>query len=154
MVKHEPEFRTALESDLPDLLALLTDDEVARSRGHTSTSVDEAVLAAFQEIEDDPNVAVWVAQHQGTVLAMAQLNVIAGLSRGGMKRALVEGVRVRADLRGQGIGEAFMEHLMEQSRLAGCQMIQLTSDKRRPAAHRFYQRLGFIASHEGMKKPL
>lgn len=148
------EFRKAVESDLPTLLALLTDDEVTRSRGYASTSVDEGVRGAFREIENDPNVAVWVAEHQGVVVAMAQLNVIAGLSRGGMKRALVEGVRVRSDLRGHGIGESFMQLLMEQSRQAGCQLIQLTSDKRRPDAHRFYERLGFIASHEGMKKPL
>ena len=148
------EFRKAVESDLLTLLTLLTDDEVTRSRGYASTSVDEGVRGAFREIENDPNVAVWVAEHQGAVVAMAQLNVIAGLSRGGMKRALVEGVRVRSDLRGNGIGESFMQLLMEQSRQAGCQLIQLTSDKRRPDAHRFYERLGFIASHEGMKKPL
>lgn len=82
------------------------------------------------------------------------LTYIPGLSRGGMRRALVEAVRVRSDLRGQRIGEQLMEDAMTRARARGCGMMQLTTDKRRTDAHRFYARLGFEASHEGMKRAL
>ncbi len=90
----------------------------------------------------------------GDVVALLQLTLIPGLSRGGMKRALVEAVRVRADLRGRRIGEALMAHVEQRARDAGCGLIQLTSDKQRVEAHRFYVRLGYVASHVGMKRKL
>lgn len=148
------DFRLARREDLPVLLILLTDDDVAKDRGHSSTRVDEGVLAAFAEIEADPSSELWVVTQSMEVVGTAQLNVIPGLGRGGTKRALVESVRVRSDLRGQGIGEAFMQHLMNRSRQRGCQLMQLTSDKRRTDAHRFYERIGFVATHEGMKRRL
>ncbi len=85
---------------------------------------------------------------------MLQLTLIPGLSRGGMKRALVEAVRVRADLRGQRIGEALMRHVEQRARDAGCGLVQLTTDRQRLAAHGFYERLGYQPSHVGMKKKL
>jgi GNAT superfamily N-acetyltransferase len=85
---------------------------------------------------------------------MLQLTLIPGLARGGMKRALVEAVRVRADLRGQRIGKTLMQHVEQRSKAAGCGLMQLTTDKQRLNAHRFYQRLGYQASHLGMKKKL
>ncbi len=87
----------------------------------------------------------------GEVIACLQLTVIPGLSRGGMRRALVEAVRVRADLRGQRIGQALMEEAVRRARARNCGLMQLTTDKRRADAHRFYLRLGFEATHEGMK---
>jgi GNAT superfamily N-acetyltransferase len=147
-------FRLAVAADLPALLRLLADDEVAQARGSYSAEVTPQVRAAFDEIERDPNNELWLGERDGDVVAMLQLTLIPGLSRGGMKRALVESVRVRADLRGQRIGEALMAHVTARARAAGCGLMQLTSDKQRLAAHRFYERLGYVASHVGMKKKL
>ncbi len=147
-------FRLATLADLPTVLALLADDALARERSGYAVEVSPAVRAAFDEISADPNNELLVGEREGEVIACLQLTYIPGLSRGGMRRALVEAVRVRADLRGQRIGEQLMEEAMARARARGCGLIQLTTDKRREAAHRFYARLGFEASHEGMKRPL
>jgi GNAT superfamily N-acetyltransferase len=147
-------FRPATAADLPALLRLLVDDSVAQARGGYTADVTPAVRAAFDEIERDPNNELWLGERRGEVIAMLQLTLIPGLSRGGMRRALVEAVRVRADLRGQRIGEALMRHVEERAAAAGCGLIQLTTDRQRLAAHRFYERLGYAASHVGMKKKL
>ncbi len=147
-------FRLALESDLPAIMAMLADDEIVKTRGDYPTEITPAVRAAFLEIESDRASELLVGERDGEVIATLQLTIIPGLSRGGMKRALVEAVRVRADLRGQGIGAALMAHVTERARQAGCGMVQLTSDKRRLDAHRFYERLGYAASHVGMKLKL
>ena len=147
-------FRVAVAADLPALLRLLVDDDLAQARGGYTAQITPAVAAAFDEIERDPSNELWVGERDGEVIAMLQLTLIPGLSRGGMKRALVEAVRVRADLRGQGIGEALITHVEQRAKAAGCGLIQLTTDKQRLAAHRFYERLGFVASHLGMKKNL
>ena len=147
-------FRVADAADLPALLRLLVDDDLAQARGGYTVQITPAIAAAFDEIERDPNNELWLGERGGEVIAMLQLTLIPGLSRGGMKRALVEAVRVRADLRGQGIGEALMKYVEQRAKAAGCGLIQLTTDKQRLAAHRFYERLGFVASHLGMKKNL
>ncbi len=147
-------FRLVTADDLPALLRLLVDDAVAQARGGYTAEVTPVVAAAFDEIERDPNNELWLGERSGEVVALLQLTLIPGLSRGGMKRALVEAVRVRADLRGQRIGEALMAHVEERAKAAGCGLIQLTSDRQRLAAHRFYERLGYVASHVGMKKTL
>ena len=147
-------FRLASVADLPALLRLLVDDAVAQARGGYTAEVAPAVAAAFDEIERDPRNELWLGERDGEVVAMLQLTLIPGLSRGGMKRALVEAVRVRADLRGQRIGEALMAHVEERAKAAGCGLIQLTTDRQRLDAHRFYERLGYAASHVGMKKQL
>ncbi|MBJ6761779.1 GNAT family N-acetyltransferase [Myxococcaceae bacterium JPH2] len=147
-------FRIATAADLSSILALLADDAIARTRtGYTEQPVP-SVRAAFDEISADPNNELIVGELDGEVIATLQLTYIPGLSRGGMRRALVEAVRVRSDLRGRRIGEALMNDAMERARARGCGMMQLTTDKRRLEAHRFYARLGFAASHEGMKRLL
>lgn len=154
-MSHVPvEFRLAVPADLPTVLALLADDAIARERTGYTVEATPEVRAAFEEISADPNNALVVGARGGEVVACLQLTFIPGLSRGGMRRALVEAVRVRADLRGQGLGERLMEDAMARARSRGCGVIQLTTDKRRTAAHRFYARLGFEASHEGMKRAL
>jgi GNAT superfamily N-acetyltransferase len=147
-------FRLATAADLPALLRLLVDDAVAQARGGYTAEVTPAVRTACDEIERDPNNELWLGERDGEVVALLQLTLIPGLSRGGMKRALVEAVRVRADLRGQRIGEALMAHVEQRAKAAGCGLIQLTSDRQRLDAHRFYERLGYVASHVGMKKKL
>lgn len=148
------DFRLAAVSDLPWLLALLIDDDVARSRGDYTTEITPNVRLAFDDIAADPNNEVWVAVLDGRVVGMAQLTVIPGLSRGGKRRAQVEAVRVDSTLRGRGIGEELMAVVTRRARDAGCSFMQLTSDERRTNAHRFYERLGFDGSHVGMKKTL
>ena len=147
-------FRVAVAADLPALLRLLVDDDLAQARGGYTAQITPAVAAAFDEIASDPSNELWVGERDGEVIAMLQLTLIPGLSRGGMRRALVEAVRVRGDLRSRGIGEALMKHVEQRAKAAGCGLIQLTTDRQRLAAHRFYERLGFVASHFGMKKNL
>ncbi|QSQ19510.1 GNAT family N-acetyltransferase [Pyxidicoccus parkwayensis] len=147
-------FRVATVADLPTILALLADDSIARSRTGYTAEPTPSVRAAFDEISADPNNELIVGELAGEVIATLQITYIHGLSRGGMRRALVEAVRVRSDLRGQRIGEQLMEDAMARARARGCGLMQLTTDKRRTDAHRFYARLGFEASHEGMKRAL
>jgi len=148
------EFRQATIDDLTTVVTLLADDAVARTRSGWVAEVTPAIRTAFEEIAADPNNELWVAERDGEVVGTLQLTFIPGLSRNGMKRALVEAVRVRSDLRGQRIGERFMNAVIERARQRGCGLIQLTTDRRRTDAHRFYERLGFEPSHVGMKRLL
>ena len=147
-------FRRAAAADLPAMLRLLVDDDLAQARGGYGAEVTPAVAAAFDEIARDANNELWVGELGGEVVAMLQLTLIPGLSRGGMRRALVEAVRVRSDLRRRGIGEALMAHAERRARAEGCGLIQLTTDRKRLDAHRFYERIGYAPSHVGMKKAL
>jgi GNAT superfamily N-acetyltransferase len=147
----QPTFRLATHDDLGAILALLADDDVARSRTGYQRELTPAVIAAFNAIDADPNNELWVGVLDGQVIATLQLTVIPGLSRGGLRRALIEAVRVRSDLRGQGVGDQLMRATIARARHHGCGLLQLTTDTRRTAAQRFYQRLGFEPSHVGMK---
>lgn len=147
-------FRTARRDDLDAIVAMLADDDIARSRSGHVPHVTPGVTAAFDEIERDPNNELIVGEQDGAIVAALQLTYIPGLSRGGMRRAQIESVRVRADVRGQRIGQQLVEAAIDRARQRGCGVVQLTTDLRRTAAQRFYQRLGFEASHAGMKRSL
>ncbi|HEV2608548.1 MAG TPA: GNAT family N-acetyltransferase [Xanthomonadaceae bacterium] len=147
-------FRIANDADLDAIVDLLADDAIARTRSGYVEAVTAEVRAAFASIQDDPDDEIWVGERDGQVVAALQLTILSGLSRNGMRRALVEAVRVSASMRGQGIGERLMQVAMDRARERGCGIIQLTSDLRRTDAHRFYARLGFEASHVGMKRML
>lgn len=147
-------FRAARRDDLDAIVAMLADDDIARSRSGHAAHVTPDVTAAFDEIERDPSNELIVGEQDGAVVAALQLTYIPGLSRGGMRRAQIESVRVRADVRGQRIGQRLIEAAIDRARQRGCGVMQLTTDLRRTAAHRFYQRLGFEASHAGMKRSL
>ncbi|GIE84302.1 GNAT family N-acetyltransferase [Actinoplanes regularis] len=150
------EFRVATVTDVPAVLALLADDAITRERGYgeVPTGLEPTIRAAFEAIEADPNNELIVAVEDGVVVGSCQLTWIPGLSRGGGWRLLVEAVRIHADRRGRGLGAEMMHWAIERARQRGCRMVQLTTDKRRTDAHRFYERLGFVASHEGMKLTL
>ena len=152
------DFRIATRADVPAVLRLLADDDISRDRGFgdapVAEDVDAAIWAAFEEIDADPDNELIVADEDGEVVATGQLTFIPGLSRGGARRMTIEAVRVRADRRGAGLGRRFMEYALARGRERGCRMAQLTTDKRRTDAHRFYAGLGFTASHEGMKLTL
>jgi GNAT superfamily N-acetyltransferase len=149
-------FRLAGRADVPDILALLADDEVSRARdGAVSEAADQGHWAAFEAIDADPgNELIVAAGEDGAVIGTFQLTFTPSLSRGGSSRMTIEAVRVRGDLRGAGIGRQMMAWALDRGRERGCKVAQLTSDKNRTEAHRFYESLGFTASHVGMKRKL
>lgn len=147
-------FRTATRQDLPAVLALLTQDDPPGAVAPEAVEVTAAHERAFAAIGADARNEMLVLVEDGAVLGCLQLTYIPGLGQGGRERALVEAVRIRADRRGGGLGARLMELAAERARERGCGLMQLTSDKRRGAAHRFYERLGFTRSHEGFKLPL
>lgn len=154
-------FRTATRQDLPAVLALLAQDEdpagAAAGAGAVPLLVEpvsEAHERAFAAIAEDPRNEMLVLEADGDLVGCLQLTYIPGLGQGGRERALVEAVRIRADRRGGGLGARLMELAADRARGRGCGLMQLTSNKRRTAAHRFYERLGYARSHEGFKLPL
>ncbi|KDR62677.1 GNAT family acetyltransferase [Streptomyces wadayamensis] len=134
------------------IVAMLADDPL----GATRESPDDLTpyLAAHTRLAADPNQHLVVAERAGKVVGTLQLTLIPGLSRRAATRSLIEGVRVHADERGSGLGTLLIEWAVETSRAEGCQLVQLTSDATREDAHRFYERLGFVASHVGFKLQL
>lgn len=144
-------IRTAVRTDVPAIVAMLADDPLGARREQPG---DPAYLAAFDAIAADPNQLLVVADVDGTAVGTLQLTFIAGLSRRGATRAQIEAVRVRADLRGSGLGNRLITWAVDTARDRGCAMVQLTTDASRTDAHRFYQRLGFQPSHIGMKLTL
>ncbi|MEU7638632.1 MULTISPECIES: GNAT family N-acetyltransferase [unclassified Streptomyces] len=146
------EIRRATEADLPAIVAMLADDPL----GATRESPDDLTpyRAAFAILDADPHQHLIVADRGGNVVGTLQLTVIPGLSRRGATRTIVEAVRIHADERGAGLGTELIEWAIAESRKLGCQLVQLTSDATRVDAHRFYERLGFEASHLGFKRQL
>lgn len=149
-------FRRARPEDLPHLVALLADDPLGRARDDPSLPLDERYRAAFEAIDRDPNQLLAVAEERasGRLVGCLQITFIAGLSRRGMLRGQIESVRIAASHRGRGLGRQAFDWAIEQCRERGCGLVQLTSDKSRTDALRFYEGLGFVASHEGMKLKL
>ncbi|KRD21255.1 MULTISPECIES: GNAT family N-acetyltransferase [unclassified Streptomyces] len=146
------EIRAAVAEDLPAIVGMLADDPLGAQR----ESPDDLgpYLAALERLTADPNQRLVVAVREGRVVGTLQLTIVPGLSRRGATRSIIEGVRVHADERGSGLGTRFIEWAIEESRGENCQLVQLTSDTTRTDAHRFYERLGFTASHVGFKLQL
>jgi ribosomal protein S18 acetylase RimI-like enzyme len=144
-------FRRAAPADLPEMVRLLADDFLGAQRELYSEPVLPGYVAAFATIDADPNELLLVAELDGAVAGLLQVSFLRHLTYQGGLRAHIEGVRTRSDLRGRGIGKALMLHALEKAKERGCYMLQLTTDKRRPDAIRFYEALGFEAAHEGMK---
>jgi GNAT superfamily N-acetyltransferase len=142
--------RRAQRGDLPRLLELLADDVLGKNRDGAGSD-DPAYIRAFDAIDRDPNQQLLVADLDGRVVGMLQITYIPGLSRRGAWRANIEAVRVDSGMRGRGIGGWLMARALEHARKRGCRLAQLTSDRRRSEAHRFYDRLGFSDSHVGYK---
>lgn len=145
-------FREAQHDDLPTIIAMLSDDTLGATRdGMQCLSV---YTQALEAINAQAGNSVIVAIMEGEVVGVLQLTMIPGLSRGGMLRAQIESVRVSSRHRGQRLGKALFDHAIERARKAGCGLVQLTSDKQRTDALRFYEELGFVASHERLKLSL
>ncbi|MGO4859600.1 GNAT family N-acetyltransferase [Arthrobacter sp. 2MCAF14] len=145
-------LRRAHWEDLPAILRLLAADQLGSSRENAEDV--GPYLQAFQQISEDPAQLLVVGHLNGACVATFQLSFIPGLARKGSLRCQIEAVRVAAELRDHGVGAAMMQWAIEEARNRGCTLVQLTSDKSRKDAHRFYERLGFVASHEGMKLAL
>jgi ribosomal protein S18 acetylase RimI-like enzyme len=148
---NDPTIRPARRDDVPAIVALLADDPLGRGRETNSDPLLPAYWQAFDDIAAQSGNFLFVAESGGAVVACLQLTIIPGLSRRGMTRGLVEAVRVGVACRGRGLGEMLVRHAIGIAHDKGCALVELTSDKTRAGAHRFYRRLGFVASHVGMK---
>ncbi|MFF3938676.1 GNAT family N-acetyltransferase [Streptomyces phaeofaciens] len=146
------EIRAAAAADIPAIVGMLADDPLGAQR--ESPDDLSPYIAALERLSADPNQRLVVAVREGRVVGTLQLTIVPGLSRRGATRSIIEGVRVHADERGSGLGTRFIEWAVEESRRENCQLVQLTSDNTRTDAHRFYERLGFEASHVGFKLQL
>ncbi len=146
-------FRAARAEDLPVIIALLADDMLGRNR--EAADADAPVyLAAFAAIDADPNLLLVVAESAGAVVGTMQLSFLPGLPRNGAWRGQIEAVRVAASRRGGGVGAQMINWAIARCRERGCAHVQLTTDRQRLDAHRFYDRLGFVPSHIGYKLQL
>ena len=145
-------LRRAEAGDVRAIVDLLAADQLGAARDGVSTAADLAAYQrAFRAIDADPAHLLVVAQAGQQLAATLQLSFIPGLARRGALRAQIEAVRVHESYRGRGLGAAMMRWAISEARRRGCGLVQLTTDKSRPEAHRFYAQLGFVASHEGMK---
>jgi GNAT superfamily N-acetyltransferase len=147
-------MRRAQRDDLETIVRLLADDPLGAKRERYELPLPPEYGAAFSAIDSDPNQELTVACLGGEVVGVLQLTYLPYLTYRGGWRALIEGVRIAAGVRAQGIGRNMFEWAIDRARARGCHLVQLTTDKARPDALRFYQSLGFVASHEGMKLSL
>ncbi len=148
----ETSLRRATVDDVPAIVALLADDETGAAREVPDDL--GAYRRAFAAVDADASELLAVAERGGQVVGTLQVSFLPGLSRHGALRAQVEGVRVAAAARGSGVGGVMVRWAVDQARARGCVLVQLTTDKARTDAHRFYDRLGFVATHQGYKLPL
>jgi GNAT superfamily N-acetyltransferase len=149
-----PIFRDARVDDVATIVRLYADDELGSTREVVSDPPEDGYLRAFQQIAGDPRQRLVVVEDDGELVATLQLSFLPHLVLRGGERAQIEAVRVRSDRRGSGLGEAVFRWAIEVARDRGCALVQLTTNASRADARRFYERLGFEASHIGMKLAL
>lgn len=151
---NEITIRRAEEADLPAIVAMLADDPLGRGREDTSEPLAKAYRDAFAAVDADPNQFLAVMTEGSRIIGTLQITYLAGLSLQGALRGQIEAVRIADDRRGTGLGQRLLEWAVEECRRRGCRLVQLTTNKSRLDAHRFYDRLGFKASHIGYKLEL
>jgi GNAT superfamily N-acetyltransferase len=146
-------MRKANKEDLLAIVTLFSYPDVPGRKKNEALGppLPRAYEVAFEALERDPNNTVWLAEQNGAVVGIFQLTFIQYLANQGARVAMIENVVVAPDVRSRGIGETMMRWAMDEARRAGCSRIQLTSHKSRTRAHAFYERLGFVATHEGFK---
>jgi ribosomal protein S18 acetylase RimI-like enzyme len=147
-------FRRASRADLEAIVDMLVDDMIGAKREDGSRPLNAKYLAAFAAIEADRNQYLLVVEEAGEIVGSLQLSFIPGIARLGMWRGQIEGVRIKSTKRGSGLGHKMFDWAIEQCRAKGCELVQLAMDKSRNDTLRFYESLGFKASHEGMKLDL
>lgn len=145
------QYRKAKTADLPQIIKMLADDKLGQQREISEAKLDSRYREAFRRIDADPNQYLMVVESKDKIVATCHLTFMPSLTRIGTTRMNIEAVRVSSEVRGQQIGEWMFEAAFEIARLNKATLIQLTTDKRRDDAKRFYERLGFQATHEGMK---
>ncbi|EBA06925.1 GNAT family N-acetyltransferase [Sagittula stellata] len=145
-------IRPATRADLPTLIALYADDGLGKNRD--GGAVDDAYLQAFEAIDKDPNHVLAVGEEGQEIVATLLLSFLPGLSRHGAWRAQIEAMRVSSARRGEGLGRKMLEWAVAEAKRRNCRLLQLTSDRQRDDAHRFYERAGFTPSHLGFKMTL
>jgi GNAT superfamily N-acetyltransferase len=150
-MNNELKFRLAKKDDISDIVRMLSDDNLGATREKFEPIISDNYLKAFENISKDQNQELTIVEMNGEKVATYQLTFIQYLTHQGGLRAQVEAVRTNSNYRGQGIGTKIFEYIINRAKLKGCNMIQLTSDKQRPEAIKFYETIGFIATHEGMK---
>jgi GNAT superfamily N-acetyltransferase len=144
-------YRNAVENDVPALVQMLADDDLGGKREDSSMPLDSKYMDAFSSIRSDPNNELIVSCYDDSIVGMLQLTFIPYLTYRGSWRCLVEGVRIHSKHRGHGLGKKLFEWAISRAQEKNCRLIQLTSDKTRADTLRFYESLGFVASHEGFK---
>jgi len=145
-------FRQATRADVYEIINLLANDKLGKLREILENPLPDQYYAAFEKIVTDPNQELIVLEDDnGTIIGTMQLSFLQYLTYQGGIRAQIEAVRVREDQRGKGIGERMFLWAIERSKERKAHLIQLTTDKKRPEALKLYEKLGFKASHEGMK---
>jgi ribosomal protein S18 acetylase RimI-like enzyme len=144
-------FRKATKDDIQSIVRLLADDVLGSKREQYKDPLPSEYYEAFADLEAQIGNQFIVAIDHQEIIGCLQLTIIPGLAQFGMKRAQIEGVRVDKHYRGQGIGEALFQEAIQIAKQKKCRLVQLMTDKQRNDAHRFYECLGFVTSHEGMK---
>jgi GNAT superfamily N-acetyltransferase len=147
-------FRQARRADLPPIVRMLADDELGSQRERVENPLPESYYSAFDQINNDPNHELIVADLDGEVIGTLHLMFLPSVSFQGGMRAQVESVRVDKRFQNKGIGSGMMKWTMDRARQRGAHVVQLTTHSSRVDAHRFYERLGFKGSHLGMKMSL
>ncbi|WP_155758841.1 GNAT family N-acetyltransferase [Bacillus safensis] len=144
-------FREAVQEDLDKIVFMLSDDKLGQKRECYTSPLLESYIKAFRSIDADPNIELIVACDQEEAIGVLQLTMTPFLTHQGGWRASIEGVRTASTHRGKGVGSLLIKWAIQRASDRGCHMIQLTTDKQRPEARHFYEKLGFEATHEGMK---
>lgn len=144
-------FRKATEQDLLSIVAMMADDILGKERENFQDPLPKEYVEAFKKIDSDRNQELVVLEEDGEIIGTLQLTFIQYLNRRGGLRAQIESVMIRKDKRGLGLGKSMFEWAINRAKEKNAFMVQLTSDKQRPRAIKFYEDLGFTASHEGLK---
>lgn len=144
-------IRKARREDLSQIVKLLVNDPLGKQREDYRESLPEQYYIAFDEINKDNNNYLIVIEDADKIIGTSQLTIIPYLTYKGGKRGQIEGVRIDELYRGRGIGKLMIEWAIDKTRELGCHLVQLTMDKQRLETIDFYKKLGFIASHEGLK---
>ncbi len=147
----ELKFRLATKDDLLDIVRMLSDDTLGATREIFSDELSDNYINAFEKINVDQNQELTIVEMNGNKVATFHLTFIQYLTHHGGLRAQIEAVRTNSDFRGKGIGKKVFEYAINRAKKKGCILLQLTTDKKRPAAIKFYEAIGFVSTHEGMK---
>lgn len=147
-------FRRATRADLEAIIAMLVDDPIGALREDGSLPLNARYIAGFEAVDRDPNQVMAVLEEDGQVIGSLQITFIPSVARLGMWRGQIEGVRILKSRRGEGLGRRMFDWAIAECRKRDCKLVQLTMDKTRTDSFKFYEALGFKASHEGFKLDL